>query len=69
VFVSDDPFSWTIENKVGHIDSHAAEVVRDLDGKWYVSRAGWGQGGLYLAPLTWSDGLDDAETNLPPPSK
>jgi arabinan endo-1,5-alpha-L-arabinosidase len=69
VFVSDDPLKWTIENKVGHIDSHAAEVVRDLDGKWYVSRAGWGQGGLYLAPLTWSDGLNDAETNLPAPAK
>jgi arabinan endo-1,5-alpha-L-arabinosidase len=69
VFVSDDPFRWSIENKVGHIDSHAAEVVRDLDGRWYVSRAGWGQGGLYLAPLTWSDGLDDAETNLTPPEK
>ena len=64
VFLSDDPLHWSIENKVGHINSHAAEVVRDLDGKWYVSRAGWGQGGVYLAPLTWSDGLDDAETNL-----
>jgi arabinan endo-1,5-alpha-L-arabinosidase len=69
VFVSDDPLHWTIENKVGHVDSHAAEVTRDLDGKWYVSRAGWGQGGVYLAPLTWSDGLDDAETNFPVPKK
>jgi arabinan endo-1,5-alpha-L-arabinosidase len=69
VFVSDDPQHWSIENKVGHIDSHAAEVVRDRDGKWYISRAGWGQGGLYLAPLTWSDGLDNAETNLPVPKK
>ncbi|HYG34756.1 MAG TPA: glycoside hydrolase, partial [Clostridia bacterium] len=39
VFVSEDPFHWSIENKVGHIVSHAAEVVRDVDGKWYVSRA------------------------------
>jgi beta-fructofuranosidase len=69
VFVSDDPFHWTIENKVGHINSHAAEVVRDQEGKWYISRAGWGQGGVYLAPLTWSDNLDDAETNFPVPTK
>jgi beta-fructofuranosidase len=69
VFVSDDPFHWTIENKVGHINAHCAEVVRDFDGKWYVSRAGWGQGGVYLAPLTWTDGLDDAETNFPIPGK
>jgi beta-fructofuranosidase len=67
VFVSDDPLHWTFENKVGHIDAHCAEVIRDKDGKWYVSRAGWGQGGVYLAPLTWSDGQDDGETNLPVP--
>jgi beta-fructofuranosidase len=56
VFVSRDPFHWNIEDKVGHIPAHAAEVVQDTDGKWYVSRAGWGQGGLYLAPLNWKDG-------------
>jgi beta-fructofuranosidase len=67
VFVSTDPFSWKIEDKVGHIPSHAAEVVRDRDGKWYLSRCGWGKGGVYLAPLTWQDGLDDKETNLPVP--
>ena len=53
VFVSPDPFHWRMESKVGHIAAHAAEVVRDDDGKWYVSRAGWGKGGLYLAPLFW----------------
>jgi beta-fructofuranosidase len=56
VFQSQDPFHWKIEDKVGHIPAHAAEVVRDTDGKWYVSRAGWGQGGLYVAPLIWKDG-------------
>ena len=54
VFVSQDPFHWDIQNKVGHIPAHAAEVVQDNDGQWYVSRAGWGRGGLYLAPLTWN---------------
>lgn len=56
VFVSRDPFHWDIKNKVGHITAHAAEVVQDTDGKWYISRAGWGRGGLYLAPLIWKDG-------------
>lgn len=55
VFMSKDPFHWRIENKVGDIPAHAAEVIQDADGKWYVSRAGWGKGGVYLAPLTWKD--------------
>jgi beta-fructofuranosidase len=64
VFVSQDPFHWSVGSKAGHIPAHAAEVVRDTDGKWYVSRCGWGQGGVYLAPLIWSDNLDEAETNM-----
>ncbi len=67
VFRSKDPLHWNLADKVGHISSHAAEVVRDVDGRWYVSHAGWGQGGLYLAPLIWSDGLDDSTTSLPLP--
>jgi arabinan endo-1,5-alpha-L-arabinosidase len=67
VFRSGDPFHWTPEAKVGHIDSHAAEVIRDADGKWYVTHCGWGQGGVYLAALRWNDGLDDAGTSLPIP--
>ena len=64
VFVSHDPFSWKIQDKVGHIQAHAAEVVRDKDGKWYVSRAGWGERGVFLAPLYWHDGEDDGTTNM-----
>lgn len=56
VFVSEDPFHWSVENKCGHLPSHAAEVIQDLDGKWYVSRCGWGRGGVYLAPLYWNEG-------------
>ena len=52
VFVSDDPFNFDIGNRVGHIASHALEVVTDGE-KQYVSHAGWGQGGVYLAPLYW----------------
>jgi arabinan endo-1,5-alpha-L-arabinosidase len=67
VFLSKDPFHWDIKNRVGHIVSHAAEVVRDTDGRWYVSRCGWGERGVYLAPLTWNDGLDDKPTNIAVP--
>eukprot|EP01113_Clastostelium_recurvatum_P041152 TRINITY_DN6494_c0_g1_i1.p1 TRINITY_DN6494_c0_g1~~TRINITY_DN6494_c0_g1_i1.p1 ORF type:complete len:556 (-),score=95.70 TRINITY_DN6494_c0_g1_i1:22-1689(-) len=75
VFVSNDPFNFgnTINNtaqQVGEIPSHAPEVVRDVFGKWYLSRAGWGQGGLFLSPLTWYDGVDDHddnETSMPVP--
>ena len=65
VLVSDTPYEWKVENLVGHIPSHAAEVVRDDKGGWWVSRAGWDRRGVYLAPLTWNDGLDNAETNIP----
>lgn len=67
VFVSDDPLQWKIEDKIGYIPAHASEVIRDIDGKWYISRAGWGRGGVYLAPLTWQDGQEDPETNMVPP--
>jgi hypothetical protein len=69
VFVSDDPFHWKIDNKVGHFEAHAAEVVRDGKGKWYISRCGWGRGGVYLAPLTWKDGQQDPKTNISVPDR
>lgn len=53
VFRSTDPLSFRIEDRVGHVDSHAAEVIKDGDDDWYVSHAGWGQGGVFLAPLDW----------------
>ena len=52
VFRSDDPFDFEGAELVGHIESHAAEVVVDGD-DWFVTAAGWDQGGLHLAPLTW----------------
>ena len=51
VFASKDPFSFKYEEEVGTIASHALEVVIGLDGKYYATRAGWGEGGLYIAPL------------------
>lgn len=59
VYRSQDPFQWTIEQEVGRINSHAAEFIRDKDGRWFVSHCGWGQGGVFLAPLIWTDGGDD----------
>ena len=64
IFRSRDPFKWDINDRVGHIPSHAAEVIRDVDGKWFISHCGKDQGGVYLAPLYWNDGLDDADTSL-----
>jgi beta-fructofuranosidase len=67
VFVSEDPLHWELENKVGHFPAHAAEIMRDQRGNWYISRCGWGRGGVYLAPLIWKDGQQDPETNIPVP--
>jgi arabinan endo-1,5-alpha-L-arabinosidase len=53
VYVSDTPLHWEPANLVGKFPAHAAEVVQTPEGKWFVSRAGWGQGGVYLAELTW----------------
>ncbi len=64
IFRSRDAFEWKPEDKVGHVESHAAEVIRDEDGRWYVSRCGWGQGGVYLSPLYWNDGLSGSESSM-----
>ena len=53
VLVSDDPFHFDAADEVGHIAAHAAEVVVDDDGSTWVSHCGWGQGGVFLAPLHW----------------
>lgn len=55
VYESDTPFNWNIENQVGDIPAHCAEVMQDSDQQWYISRAGWGRGGLYLAKINWTD--------------
>lgn len=54
VYKSDSPFYWDTKNQVGSIPAHCAEVIQDSN-KWYISRAGWGRGGLYLAKLIWKD--------------
>jgi beta-fructofuranosidase len=54
VYQSKDPFHWDSASVVGQFPAHAAEVIHTPEGKWFVSRAGWGQGGVYLAELTWT---------------
>ena len=66
VYGSQDPLHWEMNQRAGTIQAHASEVVRDLDGAWYISHAGWEHGGLYLAPLIWHDGLDAADASLAP---
>jgi beta-fructofuranosidase len=66
VYVSRDPFHWDFDQKNTRILSHASEIVRDTDGNWFISHAGWTGGPLRIAPLKWNDGLDDAPTNILP---
>lgn len=54
VLESDDPFHFDRVNVAGELAAHAAEVVVDEDGATWVSHCGWGQGGVYLAPLRWT---------------
>jgi arabinan endo-1,5-alpha-L-arabinosidase len=53
VFRSKHWNSWTNADYVGHIDAHALEVVKDVDGAWYVSHSGIFHEGLFLARLDW----------------
>jgi hypothetical protein len=55
VYASETPFHWDAAKLVGKFPAHAAEVIQTPEGKWFVSRAGWGQGGVYLAELIWED--------------
>ena len=66
IYSSRDPLHWMMEDHAGAIQAHASEVVRDVDGKWYISHAGWERGGLSLAPLLWHDGLDENDSSLVP---
>jgi beta-fructofuranosidase len=54
VLASEDPLQFDDAGRVGVIDAHAAEVITDERGATWVSHCGWGQGGVYLAPLTFS---------------
>ena len=69
VYVSTDPFHWDFTQKNTRFLAHASEIVRDTDGKWFISHAGWTSGPLKIAPLKWKDGLDMEPTNILPAEK
>ena len=49
VFRSDNPYHFRIDDRVGHIAAHAAEVIDD--GDLWITSCGWGQAGVSLAAL------------------
>jgi beta-xylosidase len=55
IFRSKSPYSWNAEKLVTRIDPwHAAEVIRDLDGRWYITLcSGLEEQDLRMAPLFW----------------
>jgi predicted GH43/DUF377 family glycosyl hydrolase len=55
VYISDSPFHWSPDNLVLTFGAHAAEVIRVSEDRWFVSSAGWAQGGLYLAAMNWDE--------------
>ena len=50
IFESDNPYDFSEKKCVGNIKAHACEVIFDND-KYYITHCGWGQGGVYIAPL------------------
>lgn len=54
VLASDDPLRFSLDDQVGKVNAHAAEVVVDENGAEWVTHCGWGQGGVWLAPLRFS---------------
>lgn len=66
VYLSRDPTHWDFEQRVGRIQSHASEIVRDSQGHWYITHTGWMSGPVSIAPLEWKDGLDDAPSSVSP---
>jgi beta-xylosidase len=55
IFRSKSPYSWNADELVKRIDPwHAAEVIRDLNGQWYLTlSSGLNGKDLKMAPLFW----------------
>jgi arabinan endo-1,5-alpha-L-arabinosidase len=66
VYASHDPLHWSASDHVLAYTGHACEVIRDETGDWFISHVGWEQDGLWIAPLTWHDGLDHASASVEP---
>ncbi|HEY0451843.1 FG-GAP-like repeat-containing protein [Actinophytocola sp.] len=65
VYRSRDPFHFDVNDLAGRITAHAAEVVTEPSGATWVTGAGWGMGGLHVAPLTFSQPQADVFTGTP----
>ena len=52
VLASHDPLHFDLDGLVALVDAHAAEVIVDEAGHRWMSHCGWGQRGVFLAPLT-----------------
>jgi hypothetical protein len=66
VFRSTDPLRFDTSQFVGRIPAHAVEVVQDdADSSWWVTHAGWNQGGVFLAPLKWTGTFSGARVKAP----
>lgn len=59
VFKSRDLFSWDLSDEIGTLETHAAEIIQDGNGKWVISHCGLKRGGLFLAPFFWHDEVQD----------
>jgi len=73
VFRSKTPYHWKTEDRTRRIDPwHAAEIVRDLDGEWYMSlctgTSEMSAKDFRIAPFLWNDGLEDKESSMPIPN-
>lgn len=59
IFRSRSPYKWEVADLVKSISPwHAAEIVQDLDGKWYISRSSGDEQDFRLAPIIWNDGIE-----------
>ncbi|GAB3423695.1 family 43 glycosylhydrolase [Flindersiella endophytica] len=57
VYRSRSPLRFSVDDLVGRVPAHAAEVVTEPSGRTWVTGAGWGKGGLFLAPLRFTRGV------------
>ncbi|MDR3269693.1 MAG: family 16 glycosylhydrolase [Tannerella sp.] len=60
IFRSQSPYFWDTHHPIARIDPwHAAEVIRDRDGEYYLTRAtGTLLKNFCIAPIYWHDGLN-----------
>lgn len=58
VFRSKSWDHWNNADFAGHIKAHAPEIIQDINGDWFISHAGVLQGGLFITPLYWMDGIN-----------